>query len=232
MTMFPRSGSVGVDMPLRRAGGVEFVGPDLGRVTTETIFEPRLGDLPESHATRDAASTRSRSRNSPPPSRPRARSTSCSCARSCLRPSRESRARPPATKIVLRPPPPACRRDRRPGQRAVHGPRHDRRGSKPPQIAENLQRADMHPIQALIDRHRESAKAPTASPTRSATPQLRLRPPQAPGGVVPRSARPAWPARSGSDALLIARLRTPKLQEKLSATKSCRARRRKWRNRP
>ena len=60
----------------------------------------------------------------PPPFKGRRRASALQGATSCLRPSKESRARPPATKIVLRPPPPACRRERRPGHRAVHGPRH------------------------------------------------------------------------------------------------------------
>ena len=83
------------------------------------------------------------------------------------------------------------------------------------QIAENLPRADMHPIekaegfQALIDRHRQSADsiAEQVGNSRSYVyGRLKLL------AAYPRSARPAWPARSGSDALLIARLRTPKLQ--------------------
>jgi hypothetical protein len=144
---------------------VEFVGPDLGRVTTETIFEPRLGDLPDSYATRDAASTRSRSRNSPPPS---------------------IKAEGWIHQLLLRPivPPPLQRSrglDRRP-RRSSFGHRRLRGAAiaglaiapcmvramtdeeaRRAQIAENLQGADMHPIeeaegfQALIDRHRESA---------------------------------------------------------------------------
>jgi ParB-like chromosome segregation protein Spo0J len=105
------------------------------------------------------------------------------------------------------------------------------------QIAENLQRADMHPIeeaeglQALIDRHCERRQQ-HARPGRQ-RPQLGLRPPQAPGGVPLRSARPAWPARSGTEvALPIARLRTPKLQEKALGYEKLQGTAAQWRNRP
>lgn len=102
-------------------------------------------------------------------------------------PSKESSARPPATKIVLRPPPPAWRRDRRPGHRAVHGPRHELRGSTP--------RADRRePAARRHASHRSGRRLPglDRSPPRKRRqhrraggqqPQLRLRPPQAPGGV-------------------------------------------------